>query len=458
MSFTAPQDFHTKTEAASNNDGLRPVYALISENAARARSRGQAAQAALYPRDSALARGLSDGLRDVLADARVEGGGDDELGVQLFVADEIRESHRRGYLHLLVDVARAHVESAAENAREGQHVVDLVVVVAAPRADDRRASLERELRHDFGRRVRHREEHGLRRHRAYHILRDDAGGGDTDKDVRAAHRVGERAGPVFMVRDFYHGELFFVRARGLFADDALAVAEQHVADADREQQARDGDSGGSRPVHDDADVGHLLIHELQRVDERRERDDRRTMLVVVENGDVERRLQRALDFKTARRRDVLEVDSAEAAREERHGLHNLVHVMRAHAERNRVHAAKFLEEDALPLHDRHSRLRPDIAEAEHCGAVRDDGDGVPAARELVAQRRVLLYFKAGLGNPGRIGQRKLFLIAHRQRGSNPDLPLPFTMQPQTLFRVVHITNLSFDRVSITRDTADTAVP
>ena len=392
-------------------------------------SRGQAARTALYPRDSALARGLRDGLRDVLADARVEGGGNYELGVQLFVADEVRESHRRGYLHLLVDVARAHIESAAENAREGQHVVDLVIVVAAPRADDRRASLERELRHDFGRRVRHREEHGLRRHRAYHILRDDAGGRDADKDVRAAHRVGERAGPVLMVRDFYHGELFFVRARGLFADYTLAVAEQHVADADGEQQARDGDSGGSRPVHNDADVGHFFIDELQRVDERRERDDRRTVLVVVEYRDVERRLQRALDFKAARRGYIFKVDASEAAREERNGFHNLVHVLAAHAKRNRVHAAEFLEEDALPLHDGHSRLRPDIAEAEHGGAVRDDGDGVPAARELVAQRRVLLYLKARLGNPGRIGQRKLLLIAHRQRRSNPDLPLPFTMQP-----------------------------
>ena len=348
-------------------------------------SRGQAARTALYPRDSALARGLRDGLRDVLADARVEGGGNYELGVQLFVADEVRESHRRGYLHFLVDVARAHIESAAENAREGQHVVDLVIVVAAPRADDRRASLERELRHDFGRRVRHREEHGLRRHRAYHILRDDAGGRDADKDVRAAHRVGKRACPVLMVRNFYHRELFFVRARGILADDALAVAEQHVADADGEQQARDGDPGGSRTVHDDADVGHLFIHELQRIDERRERDDRRSVLVVVENRDVESSLQRALYFKAARRGYILEVDAAETAGEERNGLHNLVHVMRAHAERDRVHAAEFLEEDALPLHDGHSSLRPDIAEAEHSRPVGDDGDGVPTARELVTQ-------------------------------------------------------------------------
>jgi hypothetical protein len=47
-----------------------------------------------------------------------------------------------GELHLLVIVARAHVERAAEDAREREHVVDLVRVVRAARRDHRRRALD----------------------------------------------------------------------------------------------------------------------------------------------------------------------------------------------------------------------------------------------------------------------------------------------------------------------------
>ena len=46
--------------------------------------------------------------------------------------------------------------------------------------------------------------------------------------------------------------------------------------------------------------------------QRGEHDDRRPVLVVVEDRDVELLVQPALDLEAARRRDVLEVDAAEA--------------------------------------------------------------------------------------------------------------------------------------------------
>ena len=49
----------------------------------------------------------------------------------------------------------------------------------------------------------------------------------------------------------------------------------------------------------------------QRVLERRQRDDRRAVLVVVEDGDVEQLLERLLDLERTRCGDVFEVDPAE---------------------------------------------------------------------------------------------------------------------------------------------------
>src|SRR3712207_8358175 len=59
----------------------------------------------------------------------------------------------------------------------------------------------------------------------------------------------------------------------------------------------------------------VLVDAAQRVGERRQHDDRRAVLVVVEDGDVERLAQPALDLEAARGGDVLEGDAAESGRD-----------------------------------------------------------------------------------------------------------------------------------------------
>jgi hypothetical protein len=93
------------------------------------------------------------------------------------------------------------------------------------------------------------------------------------------------------------------------------------------------------------------------------------VLVVVEDRDVERRLQAVLDLEAARRRDVLEVDSPEARRDRLHRGDDLVHVLRVEADREGVHAAELLQQHRLALHHRHRGARADVTEAQHRGAV-----------------------------------------------------------------------------------------
>ena len=111
-------------------------------------------------------------------------------------------------------------------------------------------------------------------------------------------------------------------------------------------------------------------------------DDRRAVLVVVEDRDVERLLQPALDLEAARRRDVLEVDAAEPGRDRGDRGDDLVGVGRREADRPGVDAAELLEQHRLALHHRHRRLGADVAEPEHRGAVADDGDGVLLDRQV----------------------------------------------------------------------------
>ena len=65
------------------------------------------------------------------ANIPIQRAGDDVIRGQLVVGYKRRDCFRCSNLHLIVNVARTYVQSATENARESQDVVDLVREVAA---------------------------------------------------------------------------------------------------------------------------------------------------------------------------------------------------------------------------------------------------------------------------------------------------------------------------------------
>ena len=131
------------------------------------------------------------------------------------------------------------------------------------------------------------------------------------------------------------------------------------------------------------------------------------MLVVVEDGDVQRLSQPALDLEAARRGDVLEVDAAEDGRERDDGAHDLVDVLRGEADREGVDAAELLEQHRFSLHDRQSRLGPDVAEPEHRGPIGDDGNRVLLDREGPHLRGIRGDCTRDSGDAGRVRHRQV---------------------------------------------------
>ena len=78
-----------------------------------------------------------------------------------------------------------------------------------------------------------------------------------------------------------------------------------------------------------------------------------------------------------------------------------------------VDAGEFLEQHRLAFHHRLGGERADIAEAEHRGAVGDDGDEVCPRGELGGLRRIGGDRLAGGGDARRIGERQVVLVAER---------------------------------------------
>ena len=95
-------------------------------------------------------------------------------------------------------------------------------------------------------------------------------------------------------------------------DGAPRVAPDDVAHAGFEQDVGGRDPGRAEADDHHADVADPLPGQGQRVEQRGQHHDRGAVLVIVEHGDVELGLQPVLDLEAARRRDVLEVDAAEA--------------------------------------------------------------------------------------------------------------------------------------------------
>ena len=137
------------------------------------------------------------------------------------------------------------------------------------------------------------------------------------------------------------------------------------------------------------------------------------MLVVVEDGDVQLLAQPLLDIEAPRRRDVLEIDTAVDGRDGLDDRDDLLGVLRVEAHRPGVDVAEALEESGLAFHDGQSRLRADVAQAEHRGAVGDDGHGVAFDRVLSGEGAVARDLLAHARHARRVDPGEILARAQR---------------------------------------------
>ena len=198
----------------------------------------------------------------------------------------------------------------------------------------------------------------------------------------------------------------------------------------------DGDTRAAGAVDDAFRFADILFDHLQGVDQRRADDHGGAVLVVMEYGDVAQFLQPAFDLEAAGRRDVLQVDAAEAAGDQVDRADDLVHVLAADAQREGVYVAESLEQRTLAFHNGHAGFRADVAQTQYRGTVRDDGHQVVPAGQGEGFVVVFLDFQTGLSHARRISQGQVILGLNGNAGNDLDLSLPFSMQTKGFFRVV----------------------
>ena len=129
-----------------------------------------------------------------------------------------------------------------------------------------------------------------------HLARDDAAHRQPHEYIRALQNFRERA----RLRVDRESLLELVEIVAAGVDDAFVVAHHDVVALDTEAHVmlRGRDSGRAGAGEHDLDLVEAFLDQLQRVEERRARNDRRAVLVVVENGDAQRLAELLLDVET----------------------------------------------------------------------------------------------------------------------------------------------------------------
>ena len=232
------------------------------------------------------------------------------------------------------------------------------------------------------------------------------------------------------------------------ADNAALIAQRNVRKARPQQQPAHGHTRRAGAVDNYFDFFALFAHHLEGVGHARQGNHRRTVLVIVKYRDVAQLLESGFDFKAAGRGNILQIDSAETAGNEVNCTHNFVYVLAFDTKRKCVHAAELFKEHAFPLHHRHTSLRPDVAQAQHSGAVRDHSSHIPAAGQLIGLIHIFLNLQTRLSNAGGVSHRQVMGIVDFYGGNHFDLTTLLRVECQTLFGDGrHMQNLLFSSAS-----------
>ena len=209
-------------------------------------------------------------------------------------------------------------------------------------------------------------------------------------------------------------------------NDALGVAEDHILrrKPHRLDEFDTGDACCAGAVADELGRLHIASGDFQRVDQAGCRNDRRAVLVVMEDRDVHQFAQPLLDDEAFGRLDVLQIDPAEGGSEEAYAVDEFVGVLGIDLQIDRVHIGKALEEHGFAFHHRFRCQSTEIAEPKDCGAVGDHRHHVAARRIVESAAWIFRDCIDRHGHAWRIGKRKIALSRHRLGGVDLQLAGP----------------------------------
>ena len=156
----------------------------------------------------------------------------------------------------------------------------------------------------------------------------------------------------------------------------IAIGPEHLADSISAQQPHDAGACGPQADLADGADSQTASEALGCGHQRRQRHDRRAVLVVVQHRFIQQRPQPFFDLEAFGRREVLQLDGAEGLLDGHDGRDHTGRVTRLQQNGHAADIHQLREQRGLAFHDRQARQCADITQAQHRGAVGDDGHGI----------------------------------------------------------------------------------
>ena len=165
------------------------------------------------------------------------------------------------------------------------------------------------------------------------------------------------------------------------------------ADGDEHVQTRQRRSARAR-AHE-LYVFRLLADDAQTIGDRCADDDRRAVLVIMENRNLHALAQLLLNVEAFRRLDVFEVDAAECGLQRSDVLNELVRIGLVHLDIEAIDTSEFFEQNGFAFHHGLGGQWPNVAKTEHRCSVGHNAHQIAARRHVVRLGRVAHYLFAG---------------------------------------------------------------
>ena len=162
----------------------------------------------------------------------------------------------------------------------------------------------------------------------------------------------------------------------------------------------------------DFNVFHFPTGDLARVDQAGGSDDRRAVLVIVEDRNVEIVTQTAFNDEAFRRLDVLQIDATKSRADIADRGDELLDLFRRDFDVDRIHIRETFEKDRLALHNRLRRHRAKITQTQNGRAVGNHGNHIAFGGIVVSEVFILGDGQNRHSNARRISERQIALGRH----------------------------------------------
>ena len=111
----------------------------------------------------------------------------------------------------------------------------------------------------------------------------------------------------------------------------MNITHNNISKAHSNQKLSNRNTGCTCAVNYHTQLSHGFSGHLHCIQKSCSHNNRCSMLIIVEHRNIANLFQLLLNFKAARRRNILQIDSAEALRNQSNRIHNRIYILGIHA-------------------------------------------------------------------------------------------------------------------------------